>query len=188
VARICLKSGNAMSRLAKKPIAVPAKVEVSASGDTLSVKGAKGTLTKSVHPYISIQVGPEGVQITSKNSSRLGKALTGTYAAHVRSMMKGVETPFKKSLVLDGVGYRVELKGKELVFTVGFSHQVKLAIPEGLTATVEKNLITIEGADKEKVGQFSANVRSVKPPEPYLGKGIHYSDEVIRRKQGKKAV
>lgn len=103
-------------------------------------------------------------------------------------MMKGVETPFKKGLILDGVGYRVELKGKELVFTVGFSHPVKLAIPEGIAATVEKNVITIEGADKEKVGQFAANVRSVKEPEPYLGKGIRYSDEVIRRKQGKKAV
>lgn len=177
-----------MSRLAKKPIAVPAKVEVSASGDSLSVKGAKATLTKSIHPYISIVAGPEGIQISAKNNSKLAKALTGTYAAHLRSMMKGVETPFKKNLVLEGVGYRVELKGKELVFTVGFSHPVKLAIPEGLTATVEKNAIGIEGADKEKVGQFAANVRSVKPPEPYLGKGIRYADEVIRRKQGKKAV
>jgi large subunit ribosomal protein L6 len=179
---------NAISRLAKKPIAVPAKVEVSASGDTLTVKGAKGTLTKSVHPHVSIVVGSEGIEITAKNNSKLAKALTGTFAAHVKSMMKGVETPFKKGLILEGVGYRVELKGKELVFTVGFSHPVKLAIPEGLTATVEKNAITVEGADKEAVGQFAANIRSVKPPEPYLGKGIRYSDEVIRRKQGKKAV
>ncbi len=179
---------NATSRLAKKPIAVPAKVEVSTSGDMLTVKGGKATLTKAVHPHVSIVVGPEGVQISAKNNSKLAKALTGTFAAHLRSMMKGVETPFKKGLILDGVGYRVELKGKELVFAVGFSHPVKLTIPEGLTATVEKNVITIEGADKEKVGQFAANVRSVKEPEPYLGKGIRYSDEVIRRKQGKKAV
>jgi large subunit ribosomal protein L6 len=177
-----------MSRLAKKPIVVPAKVEVTASGDSLSVKGAKGTLTKSVHPHVSIVVGPEGVQISAKNNSKLAKALTGTYAAHVRSMMKGVETPFKKSLVLEGVGYRVELKGKELVFSVGFSHPVKLPVPEGLTAAVDKNAITVEGADKDKVGQFAANIRAVKEPEPYLGKGIRYSDEVIRRKQGKKAV
>jgi len=177
-----------MSRLAKKPIMVPGNVEVTASGDSLSVKGAKGTLTKSVHPHVSIVVGPEGVQISAKNNSKLAKALTGTYAAHVRSMMKGVETPFKKSLVLEGVGYRVELKGKELVFSVGFSHPVKLAVPEGLTAAVDKNAITVEGADKEMVGQFAANIRAVKEPEPYLGKGIRYSDEVIRRKQGKKAV
>ena len=177
-----------MSRLAKKPIPVPAKVEVTASADMLSIKGPKATLTKSIHPNVSIVVGPEGVQISQNNNSKLAKALTGTYAAHVRSMMKGVETPFKKSLVLEGVGYRVELKGKELVFTVGFSHQVKLTVPEGLTATVEKNVIGIEGPDKETVGQFAANVRAVKPPEPYLGKGIRYQDEVIRRKQGKKAV
>lgn len=177
-----------MSRLAKKPIVVPAKIEVNASGTAVSVKGAKGTLSKSIHSFISIEVTPEGVVITPNNNTKLAKALTGTYAAHVRSMMKGVETPFKRGLILEGVGYRVEVKGKEMVFTVGFSHQVKLAIPEGITATAEKNAITIEGIDKEQVGQFAANVRAVKPPEPYLGKGIRYSDEVIRRKQGKKAV
>jgi len=177
-----------MSRLAKKPIPVAAKTEVTISGDTLTVKGGKATLTKSVHPLVGMVLGAEGIEITPKNNSKLAKALTGTYAAHLRSMMKGVETPWKRGLILEGVGYRVELKGKELVFTVGFSHQVKLAIPEGITATVEKNVITIEGPDKEIVGQFAANVRSVKPPEPYLGKGIRYSDETIRRKQGKKAV
>jgi large subunit ribosomal protein L6 len=177
-----------MSRLAKKPIPVPAKVEVNASADTLTVKGAKATLTKPVHSSIAITVGAEGVEVTAKDNSRLAKALTGTYAAHVRTMMKGVETPWKRALILEGVGYRVELKGKDLQFQVGFSHPVKLPVPEGLTATVEKNNITIEGADKAAVGQFAANVRAVKPPEPYLGKGIRYSDEVIRRKQGKKAV
>ena len=179
---------HALSRLAKKPIIVPAKVEVSSVGDTLSIKGAKATLTKSVHPHVIIEVTPEGVVITAKNNSKLAKSLTGTYAAHVRSMMHGVTTPFVKKLILDGVGYRVEVKGKEIVFTVGFSHLVKLAIPEGLTTTAEKNVITVEGPDKEQVGQFAANIRNVKPPEPYLGKGIRYSDEVIRRKQGKKAV
>ncbi len=103
-------------------------------------------------------------------------------------MMMGVETPFKKVLQLNGVGYKVELRGNELVFAVGFSHPVVLKVPEGITATVVKTTITIEGADKQKVGQFAAEVRAVKPPEPYLGKGIKYDDEVIRRKQGKKAV
>lgn len=177
-----------MSRLAKKPIVVPAKIEVSTSGDMLTVKGGKATLTKTIHPLVAMTLGAEGVEITAKNNSKLAKALTGTYAAHVRTMMKGVETPWKRGLILEGVGYRVELKGKELVFTVGFSHPVTLTIPEGITASVEKNAITIEGADKELVGQFAANVRAVKPPEPYLGKGIRYSDETIRRKQGKKAV
>jgi large subunit ribosomal protein L6 len=176
-----------MSRLAKKPIGV-GKTEVSFSGDTLTVKGPKGTLTKRVHPAISIEITSEGVQVRGKNSSRLARALTGTYASHVRNMVKGVVEPYKQGLILEGVGYRVEVKGKEMQFLVGKSHPVKLAIPEGLTATAEKNAITIEGADKESVGQFSANIRRVKPPEPYLGKGIRYAGEVIRRKQGKKAV
>ncbi len=152
------------------------------------MKGAKDTLTRAIHSAVSIVVGPEGVEIKPNNNTRLATALTGTFAAHVKAMIMGVETPFKKTLQLNGVGYKVELKGKELVFAVGFSHPVALTVPEGLTATVTKNVIVIEGADKQRVGQFAAEVRGVKPPEPYLGKGIKYDDEVILRKQGKKAV
>lgn len=176
-----------MSRLAKKPIGV-GKTTVSVTGGELIVKGTKGTLTKRVHPSVDVAVGETGVMITPKNSSRLAKALTGTFASHVRNMVQGVETPYMKKLILEGVGYRVELKGKELVLTVGFSHTVPLAIPEDVTVVVEKNNITFTSPNKESVGQFAANVRRVKPPEPYLGKGIHYDGEVIRRKQGKKAV
>ncbi len=177
-----------MSRFVKKPIIVPEKVEVSADIQNLTVKGSLGTLTRTVHPTVGIDVTPEGVVITAKNNSKLSKALTGTFASHLKNMMSGVTEPFKKALVLDGVGYKVELKGKELVFNVGFSHQVMLPIPEGLKVVVEKNVIKVEGIDKEMVGQFSALIRAVKPPEPYLGKGIHYEGEVIRRKQGKKSV
>lgn len=152
------------------------------------MKGAKGTLIKRVHPSIDIEVGADGVMITPKNTSRLAKALTGTFASHVKNMVQGVETPYIKKLILDGVGYRMEVKGKDVILTVGFSHTVSLPIPEGITAKAEKNVMTIESSDKEAVGQFAANVRRVKPPEPYLGKGIHYEGEVIRRKQGKKAV
>ncbi len=176
-----------MSRLAKKPIAA-GKADVSVSGGTLTVKGAKGTLTKRVHPAVGITVGTEGIIVAPKDHSRLARALTGTFAAHVKNMVKGVETPFTVKLILEGVGYKIELKGKELVLTVGFSHPVVLAIPETVSAKVEKNVVTLESADKEAVGQFAANVRRVKPPEPYLGKGIRYEGEVIRRKQGKKAV
>jgi len=176
------------SRLAKKPIPVPSKVEVSVANNVLSVKGPKETLSKTYHSSISIEVTPEGVVIKAKDTSRLANALTGTFAAHLNAMMLGVETPFKKVLILKGVGYKVELKGTDLVFNVGFSHQVTLAVPQGLTAAVEKSTIRIEGADKQKVGQFAAEVRAVKPPEPYLGKGIAYEGEVIRRKQGKKSV
>lgn len=177
-----------MSRLAKKPIPVPAKVSVESTDGMLTVKGAKETLSRSIHPSIAIDVTAEGVMVTPKNTTKLARALTGTFAAHIRAMVSGVETPWKKVLLLKGVGYKVELKGNELVFNVGFSHQVTLSVPEGLTATAEKNVITITGADKQRVGQFAAEVRKVKPPEPYLGKGIAYENEVIRRKQGKKAV
>jgi large subunit ribosomal protein L6 len=177
-----------MSRLAKKPIAIPPKVEVSVSGGTVTVKGAKATLSRKVHSAVNMTVGAEGVVVAPANTSRLAKALTGTFASHVRGMIAGVETPFKKTLVLNGVGYKVDLKGKDLHFVVGFSHPVSLPVPEGITAAVAKNVITIEGADKQQVGQFAAEVRGIKPPEPYLGKGIKYEDEVILRKQGKKAV
>src|SRR3989344_2804520 len=115
-----------MSRLAKKPIAV-GKAVVSVAGGVLTVKGTKGMLTKRVHPAVDITVGPAGVLITTKNSSRLAKALTGTFASHVKNMVQGVETPYVKKLVLDGVGYKMEVKGKEVVLTVGFSHTVPLA-------------------------------------------------------------
>src|SRR3989344_2933902 len=176
-----------MSRLAKKP--TPAgKTDVSVSGGVLTIKGSKGTLTKRVHPSVDISIDAGNVTIAPKNNSRLAKALTGTFASHVKNMVQGVETPFMKKLILDGVGYKMEVKGKEVVLTAGFSHTVPLAIPEDVTVTVEKNNMTITSPNKESVGQFAANVRRVKPPEPYLGKGIHYDGEVIRRKQGKKAV
>ncbi len=176
-----------MSRLAKKPIAA-GKTDISVAGGTLTVKGTKGTLTKRVHPTIDIAVEAGHVTVTPKDRSRLAKALTGTFASHVKNMVQGVETPFVKKLILEGVGYKVATDGKNVVLTVGFSHTVPLAIPEGVVAKVEKNIITLESIDKEVLGQFAANIRRVKPPEPYLGKGIRYDGEVIRRKQGKKAV
>lgn len=175
-------------RIAKKPIAIPKNVKVSAENGMLTVAGSKATLTRPVHSSVSITVEPEGAVIKAKDTTRLAHALTGTFASHLIAMMTGVETPFKKVLQLNGVGYKVELRGTDLVFAVGFSHPVTLPVPQGITITVVKNTITVEGADKQQVGQFAAEIRAVKPPEPYLGKGIKYDDEVIRRKQGKKAV
>jgi large subunit ribosomal protein L6 len=176
-----------MSRLAKKPIAV-GKATVSVASGTLSIAGPKGTLTKRVHPSVDITVGADGVVITPKNSSRLAKTLTGTFASHVKNMIAGVEKPFVKKIILEGVGYRAELKGKQIVLSIGFSHTVPLSIPEDVTATVENNNITLTSANKESVGQFAANIRRMKPAEPYLGKGFRYEGEVVLRKQGKKAV
>jgi large subunit ribosomal protein L6 len=176
-----------MSRLSKKPLAL-GKASISVEGGVLTVTGGKTTLTKRIHPLISIAVEKEGVVISPKNSSRLAKALSGTFASHVKNMVAGTEKPYETKLILEGVGYRMEVKGKDVVLTVGFSHTVSLPIPAGITATAEKNVLTLQSADKEALGQFAANIRAVKPPEPYLGKGIRYEDETILRKQGKKAV
>ncbi len=176
-----------MSRLGKQPVAIPAGVTVTLEGEVLTVKGAKGTLTKTVRNK-EVEITIEANQVTLKpKDTELAPALWGTYASHLRNMIKGVTEGFTKILDIEGVGYRAEVKGKDLVLNVGFSHPVALTIPEGITATIEKTTITLTAADKERLGQFAANVRKVKKPEPYKGKGIRYRDEYIIRKQGKKA-
>ena len=149
-----------MSRLAKKPIVIPSKVQVTSTDGVLMVKGSKATLSRPVHSSVNIDVTSDGVQVSPKNTSKLSRALTGTFAAHIRAMIKGVEEPFKKNLILTGVGYKVELKDGKLVFAVGFSHPVVVAVPEGITASVAKNVISIEGSDKQAVGQVAAELRS----------------------------
>lgn len=176
-----------MSRIGKRSIEIPAKTEIAVANGMLSVTGPLGSLSKQVHPYISVTVDDNGVSVHPVNETRLARALWGTYASHVKNMIHGVHKAYSKKLLLEGVGYRLAVAGKELTLNVGFSHQVKMAIPEGITAVAEKNELTLSGIDKEVVGQFAANVRAVKKPEPYKGKGFRYSDEVIRRKQGKKA-
>ncbi len=177
-----------MSRLGKLPIAIPAGVEINNTDAVLTVKGPKGTLTRPVHADVSVTVGEEGVTVAPLKETKLSKSLWGTFAAHVINMMTGVTEGFEKKLEIEGVGYRAEMKGRTLVLSVGFSHPVELEVPEGLEAVVEKSVITITGSDKDVLGQFAANVRKVKKPEPYKGKGIRYQGEYIIRKQGKKAV
>lgn len=176
-----------MSRIGKKPVELPSKTEVTVTDGVLTVKGPLGVLTKDIHPSIAVSIEGNVVQVSPKNETRLARALWGTFASHVQNMIAGVNKAYEKKLVLDGIGYKMAVAGQELTLSVGFSHKVIMFIPEGVTATVEKNVLTISGIDKEVVGQFSANVRAKKKPEPYKGKGFHYSDEVILRKQGKKA-
>jgi large subunit ribosomal protein L6 len=176
-----------MSRLAKRPIAIPAKTEITVSGGLVTVKGPKGTLQKPLNRLVSIEVLPEGVQVSPKGDTLEARATLGTYASHVRNMIEGVNKGFAKKLLVEGVGYKWDVQGKNLNLALGFSHPVKVAIPEGLTVSVDKGALNIVGFDKELVGQFAANVRALKKPEPYKGKGIRYEGEVIRRKQGKKA-
>jgi len=176
-----------MSRTGKLPIKIPAGTDVSVASGEITVKGKGGTLKRALHPAVSIAVANGEALVTPAQHTRLAKALWGTYAAHVRNMIAGVNTPFQKRLQVEGIGFRAELSGKQLKLQVGFSHPILMVVPEGITTTVEKNIISISGANKELVGQFAASVRAVKKPEPYKGKGIRYEGEVVRMKQGKKA-
>jgi large subunit ribosomal protein L6 len=175
-----------MSRIGKQKIEIPKGVEVTKNGDILKVVGPKGTLTKIFRDDISIDIVDGVVTLDIKRNDKFSKSLWGTYASHIKNMIQGVETPFQKKLILEGVGFKSEVKGKEFHFALGFSHPVIISIPEGITATAEKNNISITGIDKELVGSFAAGIRALKKPEPYKGKGMRYHDEVIRRKQGKK--
>lgn len=177
-----------MSRIGKQPIEIPTGTDVSLQDGTLTVKGPKGELVRTFKPTVSIAIEDGKVVLTPENETKEARALWGTYASHVSNMVAGVNEGYTKKLEVNGVGYRVELRGDTLVLNIGFSHPVELKVPEGLDVAVEKNIITISGVNKETVGQFSANVRAVRKPEPYKGKGIKYSDEVIRRKEGKKTV
>jgi len=175
-----------MSRLAKKPIIIPEKTTVTITEKTVSVKGPLGTLTRTFSPAVDITTEADGMHVALNNTHRDYKALLGTTVAHIKNMVVGVNTAYTKKLIIEGVGYKADAKGQTLTMALGFSHPVKLEAPEGVTVVTEKGSMTISGIDKEVVGQFAAEVRSWKVPEPYKGKGIRYSDEVIRRKQGKK--
>ena len=174
-----------MSRLAKNGITISEGVEVLIDDGVLAVKGPKGELKKNFRDGAILSIDNGVVNIEPKTNSKFNRSLVGTYAAHLKNMMIGVTVGFSKKLIIEGTGYRFELAGKELVLSVGFSHPVRIAIPEGITLKVEKSELTISGNDKEIVGQFSASIRNVKKPEPYKGKGIKYEGERILRKSGK---
>lgn len=176
-----------MSRLGKIPVTIPKGVDLTLVDGVITVKGPKGTLTLPVRKDVDIAIENNEVTLTP-GKTPLAKSLWGTYAAHIRNMITGVTDGFTRILEIEGVGYRAEVKGNDLVLSVGYSHPVPLAIPAGVTATVEKSVITLAGFDKEVLGQFAADVRKVRKPEPYKGKGIRYQGEYIIRKQGKKAV
>ena len=173
-----------MSRIGKKVIVIPEKTTVVMGDGLVSVKGPLGELSRAFKNDIAVTVGAGQVTLAPKNEE--SAPLWGTYSAHLSNMIAGVNKLFQKKLIIEGIGFKSEVKGEELVLALGFSHPVKVKIPKGLKITAEKNLLTISGIDTELVGQFSAKIRSLKKPEPYKGKGIRYEKEVIRRKQGKK--
>ncbi|MDK1019691.1 MAG: 50S ribosomal protein L6 [Actinomycetota bacterium] len=178
-----------MSRIGKSPISLPDDVEVKVNGETVEVKGARGTLTQTFDSRISVSVDDGTVTVERKNDERQSRALHGLTRALINNMVIGVSQGYSKELTAVGVGYRAALKGTRLELQVGFSHPVHIDAPEGVTFEVpEPTKIIVSGIDKQKVGQVAADVRAVRPPEPYKGKGIRYSDEHVRRKAGKAGV
>lgn len=175
-----------MSRIGRKPITIPAGVDVSVADGVVTVKGAKGTLTQKVHPSMTVTVENGTVNVTRPNDEKESRSLHGLTRTLVANMVEGVSTGFKKELDVNGVGYRVAKQGKDLVMNLGYSHQVIVSEIPGITIEAPApNKIIISGPDKQLVGQFAAEVREKRPPEPYKGKGIKYTAEVIRRKEGK---
>lgn len=178
-----------MSRIGKKPIQVPKGVEVKRDGNAVTVKGPKGTLSTQLIAGIDVKLENNVVQFTRRNEEKKTRAFHGLVRALVANNILGVSEGFKRELDIVGVGYRAEVKGKEVVFLLGYSHPVRFAIPQGIEIKVDAKTghITVSGSDRQKVGQTAAEIRSLREPDPYKGKGIKYSDEVIRRKAGKAA-
>ena len=176
-----------MSRIGRAPITVPAGVEIKVEdNNVVTVKGPKGSLTQQFNPNMAIAVEDGVLHVTRPNDAKENRALHGLTRTLIHNMVVGVTEGFKKELSVQGVGYRVAKQGKDLVMNLGYSHQVTMSEVEGITIDVPNpNTIVISGPDKQKVGQFAAEVREKRPPEPYKGKGIRYADEFVRRKEGK---
>lgn len=178
-----------MSRIGNKPVDVPKGVKVNIANSLLTVEGPKGKLTQSIHAEISFDVKESLVVLTRANETKEVKALHGLYRNLLNNMIIGVSAGFKKNLVINGVGYRGELKGNILVMNLGYSNQIEYVVPQGVLVAVENNVkILVSGISKERVGQVASEIRSLRAPEPYKGKGIKYEDETIRRKVGKSGV
>ena len=174
-----------MSRIGRAPIAIPAGVDVVVDGSTVTVKGAKGTLSRTMNSNITITKDGDTIVVTRPNDHKDNRSLHGLTRTLIANMIEGVSNGFKKELEINGIGYRAEVKGNTLVMKIGFSHDVIMDAPEGVAVEVNGNKVTVSGADKQMVGQFAAEIREKRPPEPYKGKGIKYVDEYIRRKEGK---
>jgi large subunit ribosomal protein L6 len=176
-----------MSRIAKKPVSVPAAVEVTENGQQITVKGPKGSLQHDVHVLVEMKLEDGELNFSPRDESKAANALAGTTRALVSNLVVGVTDGFEKKLELVGVGYRAQAKGKVLNLTLGFSHPVEYAVPEGVTIeTPSQTEIILKGTDKQRVGQVAAEIRAFRPPEPYKGKGVRYADEVVVRKEAKK--
>ena len=177
-----------MSRIGKKPILIPEGVEVRIEGQKVVIKGPKGEILREIRPEIRIEVNENKIFLSPQIETKKTKAFWGLTRALIFNMVRGVTEGYEKKLEIEGLGFRAVLEGENLQLYVGFTHPIKIEAPQGIKFSIEKNIITVSGADIEKVSQIAAKMRKVKPPEPYKGKGIKYLGEVIRRKVGKKAI
>jgi len=176
-----------MSRVGKKPIEIPKGVEVKVEGNKVIGKGPKGELSQRILPEMKVELREEKIFVLPQMETKKTKALWGLTRALIANLISGVTEGYEKKLEIEGLGYRASIEGEDLILQVGFTHPVKIKTPEGIKFSLEKNIITVAGIDKELVGQIAAKIRKVRKPEPYKGKGIRYQGEVIRRKAGKKA-
>lgn len=175
-----------MSRIGKQPVPIPAKVEIKIDGHTVTVKGPKGSLTQTFRPEMNISTEDGNIIVKRTTEARQERELHGLTRALINNMVQGVTTGYRRTLQIEGTGYRAEMKDKTLVLYLGYSHNIEVVPPENVSFTVpDRQLIHIDGIDKTVVGQIAANIRKMRPPEPYLGKGVRYQGEVIRRKAGK---
>lgn len=175
-----------MSRVGNKPISVPEKTKLDYKERVLTVQGAKGTLSRSIHPAVELQIEADSVRVTPLKNDKSSRALQGLTRSLVNNMVTGVNSGFERVLQISGIGYRAEMKGNAIVLNLGYSHPVNFELPDGISATVDRNnVIKLTGIDKEKLGQTAATIRQLRPPEPYKGKGIKFAEEYIRRKAGK---
>jgi large subunit ribosomal protein L6 len=175
-----------MSRLGKKGIEIPAKTEVKVNGGVVTVKGPLGELSRTFKKNIIITVEGNKIDLKPVKETLENKALWGTYTSHITNMIEGVNKEYTERMIVEGVGYKADITPAEITFKVGFSHPVKVKIPNGLKVISDKGIIVITGIDKELITSFASGLRSIKKPEPYKGKGIRFENEVVRRKEGKK--
>jgi len=174
-----------MSRVGKKPVEIPEKVKVEYKDKVVTVKGEKGTLARMVNPSIDLDINDKFILVTMEKETRANMALQGLTRSIVANMIKGVTQGFERSLEINGIGYRAEVKGNTIVFNLGYSHPIQFELPKGISASVDRSIVKIWGIDNQLLGQTAATIRKLRPPEPYKGKGIKYVEERIRRKAGK---
>lgn len=175
-----------MSRVGKKPIPIPEKTEISYKDRVVTVKGTKGALTRSIHPAVDLKIDKDVVNVTLLEESKNGQAFQGLVRSLLANMIHGVSSGFERTLEINGIGYRAELKGSAIVFNLGYSHPISFDLPKGIEASIDRNsVIKLNGIDKELLGHTAAAIRKLRPPEPYKGKGIKYAEENIRKKAGK---